>query len=233
MLDTVDVHGDVADVAGEPHPAAVGRDVEGLGDVGAVEQQGVGTVPALDDIAAVSGVPLEYVVPGAERGSIVALVPVDEIVAIAADQRVSAVAAENSVVAGAAVDRQIYEGSQIACRAEAVVTAVHVEDEVLGRAYVEEKGRGGDTVEAHARTVGGDGEDLAAIPAVDLGGVVAVAALEQVAVVAGVPDHAVVAALAEHLVVAISADQRVVARAAEQQVVAAFAQEGVVAGATS
>ena len=52
----------------EPHPAAVGRDVDVLGDVGAVEQQRVGAGLALDDVAAVARVPDERVVAGAEQG---------------------------------------------------------------------------------------------------------------------------------------------------------------------
>ena len=91
-------------------------------------------------------------------------------------------------------------------------------------------GRGVDAVEAHARAVGRDGEGLGAVAAVDLGGVGAVAALDQVAAVARVPDHAVVAGLAEHLVVAGAAGQHVVAVAAEQEVVAALAEQRVVAG---
>ena len=85
-------------------------------------------------------------------------------------------------------------------------------DEVLGRAHVDREGRRVEPVEAHARAVRGDGEDLVAAAAVDLGGVGAGAALVQVGVVARVPDHAVVAALAEHLVVGVAAGQRVVAR---------------------
>ena len=73
------------------------------------------------------------------------------------------------------------------------------------------------------------GENLGAVAAVDLGGVVAGSALEQIGVVARVPDHAVVAALAEDLVVGVAAGERVVARAAEQEVEAALAEEGVVA----
>src|SRR5262249_48330755 len=41
LLDAVEVHGDGGDVAGEAHPVAVGRDVDLLRDVGAVELQGV------------------------------------------------------------------------------------------------------------------------------------------------------------------------------------------------
>ena len=162
-------------------------------------------------------------------GNVVALLAVDEIVAVAAEERVGAVASENGVVAGAAVHRDADEVSQIAGGAESVVTAVHVEDELFGRADVETERRGIEPVEAHARAVGGGGEDFGAVAAVDLSRVGAVAALDEVGVVARVPDHAIVAAFAEHLVVAIAAGQRVVARAAEQKVVAAFALKRVVA----
>ena len=91
-------------------------------------------------------------------------------------------------------------------------------------------GAGSSAVEAHARAVGGDGEDLGAVAAVDLGGVDVGAAFDQVGVVARVPDHAVVAGLAEHLVVGVAAGQRVVAGAAEQEVDAALAEQRVVAG---
>ena len=90
-------------------------------------------------------------------------------------------------------------------------------------------GAGSSAVEAHARAVGGDGEDLGAVAAVDLDGVDVGAALVQVGVVARVPDHAVVAGLAEHLVVGVAAGQRVVALAAEQEVEAALAEQRVVA----
>ena len=91
---------------------------------------------------------------------------------------------------------------------------------------------GVEPVEAHARAVGGDGEDLGAVAAVDLGGVDVGAALEQIGVVARVPDHAVVAGFAEHLVVGVAAGERVVAGAAEQEVEAASAEEGVVVALT-
>ena len=90
-------------------------------------------------------------------------------------------------------------------------------------------GAGVDAIEADAGAVGGDGEDLGAVAAVDLDGVDAGAALVEVAAVAGVPDHPVVARLAEDLVVAVAAGEDVVAGAAEEQVGAALAQQGVVA----
>ena len=90
MLDAVEVHGDVADVAGEPRPAAVGRDVDVLVDVGAVEHQRVGAGLALDGVAAVARVPDERVVAGAEEGDVVAAAAGDGVVAVAADQSVVA-----------------------------------------------------------------------------------------------------------------------------------------------
>ncbi len=105
-----------------------------------------------------------------------------------------------------------------------------MEDEVLGCADVERERRRADAVEAHARAVGGDGKGFGAVATIDLGGVVSVSALEEVAAVAGVPDHPVVAGLTEVLVVAGPAGQNVVAVAAEEQVGAAFAVEGVIAG---
>ena len=74
LLDAVEVHGDVADVAEEADARAVGGDVDVLADVGAVEQHLVGAVLALDGVAAVARVPLEDVVAGAQEGDVVALV---------------------------------------------------------------------------------------------------------------------------------------------------------------
>ena len=66
-LDAVEVHGDVADVAGEAHAMAVGRDVDVLVDVRAVEQQRVDAGLAFDRVAAVARIPDERVVAGAEH----------------------------------------------------------------------------------------------------------------------------------------------------------------------
>ena len=73
---------------------AVGREVDLLADVGAVEQHRVGAVLAVDGVAAVAGVPHERVVAGAHEGHVVAASAVDQVVARAADQRVVAVAAD-------------------------------------------------------------------------------------------------------------------------------------------
>ena len=61
------------DVAGEADAPAVGRDVDVLVDVRAVEQHRVGAVLALDDVAAVARIPLERVVAGAQERGVVAL----------------------------------------------------------------------------------------------------------------------------------------------------------------
>ena len=109
-LDVVEIHHDVADVASEAQPRAVGRGVEVLADVAAVEQHRVGAVLALDRVAAVAGIPLERVVAGSEQCGVVALVAVDEVVAVAAEQEVGAVAAEERVVARTPVDGDLDQG---------------------------------------------------------------------------------------------------------------------------
>ena len=198
----------------------------------AVEQQRVDAVLALDHVAAVAGIPLEHVVAGAEERDVVALLAVDEVVAVAAEDEVGAVGAEKGIVARAAVDRHFDECGQIASGTEAVVAAIRVDHEVFARPDVDAERRGIEPVEAHAGTVGGRGEDLRAVAAIDLDGVGTVAAFVQIGVVARVPDHAVVAAFAEHLVVGIAAGQGVVVAAAEQKIEASLAEEGVVAALT-
>ena len=77
----------------KPQPAAVGREVDVLVDVGAVEEHRVVAVLALDGVAAVAGVPDEGVVAGAHEGDVVAAAAGDDVVAVAADQHVVALAA--------------------------------------------------------------------------------------------------------------------------------------------
>ena len=97
-LDVVEVHGDVADVAGQPRPAAIGRDVDVLVDVGAVEQERVVARAAVDRVAAIARIPDEGVVAAAERG---------HVIAAAADDEVVAGAAGDGVVAVAAIEREV------------------------------------------------------------------------------------------------------------------------------
>ena len=139
VLDAVEVHGDVADVAGELHLPVVGRDVDVLVDVGAVEQQRIGAVAAVDRVAAVARIPDEGVVAGAELRHVVAAPADDDVVAVAADQRVVAVAAGDGVVAVAAVEREMDEGGEPVAGRDDVVAAIGVKHKVLGGADVEAK----------------------------------------------------------------------------------------------
>ena len=145
-------------------------DVEDLGAVAAVEQHRVGAVLALDDVAAVAGIPLERVVAGAEERDVVALLAVDEVVAVAAEQHVDAVAAEQGVVAGAAVDGDRDERGQVAGGARSESSPpLALSDELLGGAHVDGERRRVEAVEADAGAVGGRRELLGAVAAVDLG----------------------------------------------------------------
>src|SRR6266511_1288936 len=89
-LDVVEVHPDTGDVAGEEHPPAVGRDVDVLGYVGAVEQQRVEAVLTFEGVVVVTRVPDERVVTRAHEGEVVAVVAVEQVAAFAADEDVFA-----------------------------------------------------------------------------------------------------------------------------------------------
>ena len=164
QLDVVDVHRDVADVAGEAARARRWpRSSKFSAVLAPLNEQRIDAGLALDDVAAVAGIPLEDVVAGAEEGDVVALVAVDEIVAVAAEEGVDAVAAENGVVASTAVDFRLMRERDCPWR-EGVVTTVHVEDEIFGGPDVEAERRGIEAVEAHARTVGRDMKTSAPLP---------------------------------------------------------------------
>src|SRR3954451_2847723 len=120
LFDAVEVHGDGGDVAGEAHARAVGRDVDVLADVRAVELQRVVAGLAFDGVAPVAGVPLEGVGAGAELGGVGADVAVDVVVAGPAEQGVGAVAAGDRVIAVAAVDGEVGQ------RADAVLAGDRV-----------------------------------------------------------------------------------------------------------
>ena len=90
------------------HARAVGRDVDVLVGVGAVEHQRVGAGLAFDHVAAVAGVPDELVVAVAhEARRRCRAPPVIDVVAGAADQHVCAGTADDGVVAVAGVDREV------------------------------------------------------------------------------------------------------------------------------
>src|SRR5262249_32698018 len=155
-------------------------------------------------------------VSGAELGQIAAATAYDDVVSVAADQGVIPVATGDRVIARATVEGELDEAGQAVSSADHIVAAIGMEDQILGRAEVEGEGSRRKTIEAHPRAIGRDREGLGPIAAIDLGGIGADAALEEVAAIAGVPDHAVVAVLAEDLVVAHSAGQHIVTRAAEE-----------------
>ena len=89
-LDAGGVHRDVAGVAEEPEPASVGGDVDLFGRGGAVEDHPVVAVLALDDVAAVAGIPDERVVSGAHESGVGSAVAVDRVVPVAADRLLDA-----------------------------------------------------------------------------------------------------------------------------------------------
>src|SRR5262249_61061165 len=82
MLDAIEVHGDVTDIAREADPPMIGRDVDLFIRAGAVEHHRVGAISAFDRVAAVTRIPDERIVAAAE---------VREIVASAAGARLLAV----------------------------------------------------------------------------------------------------------------------------------------------
>ena len=62
--------------------AAIGRDVDILGDVGAVEEERVDARLTFDGVVVVTGIPDEHVVAGAEEREIVAVAALEQVVAI-------------------------------------------------------------------------------------------------------------------------------------------------------
>ena len=79
--------------------ATVGRDVDALCDIGAVEVEPVQAVLALDHVAAVVRVPLEHIVARAEKSDIVARTAIEKIVAGGTIERVGAGKSEQDVCA--------------------------------------------------------------------------------------------------------------------------------------
>ena len=134
LLDVVHVHRDVGDVAEEQRAAAIGRDVDVLGDVGAEEQHFVEAVLTFDCVVAVAGVPLEHIVARAKESDVVAVVTEDEVVAVAGQHDVGALAAEHGVVARPGVDRELDHAGRQGGGGDAVVAAQRVDDQRVVRA---------------------------------------------------------------------------------------------------
>ena len=227
-LDIVDVHDDVADVAGREGASAVGRDVEDF--IAALPLNSSVSVPSWPSTTSLpspgshwntsSPAPRKAVslpcwpsmksLPSPPRRTSAPLLP-----------RMVSLPAPPSTVTPMRAARL-----PVALKLSSPPFMLSTSFSVVPMSML--NGAGVEAVEAHPRAIGGRGEDLRAVAAVDLGGIDAVTALGQIGVIARIPDHAVVAGLAEHLVVAVPAGQRVVAVAAEQKIVASLAQEGVV-----
>src|SRR5262249_55231172 len=85
---TAHIHDDVAEVAGELQPRPVGQELKDLVEIGPVEDHPVLAGLALDPVVAVTRVPGECVVPQAEEGDVVPLVPVHRVVSAPSKDRV-------------------------------------------------------------------------------------------------------------------------------------------------
>src|SRR5436853_160025 len=105
-LHSIHVHCDVGDVAEETKTRTVGRKIDILIYVGAVEYQGVDSTLTFNGIAAIAWVPLDGVVARTGENGVVAAVAVDEVVARATDDYVVAVATTKDVIAVTAIDRE-------------------------------------------------------------------------------------------------------------------------------
>ena len=128
--------------------AAIGRDVEVLARVGAVEQQRVEAVLAFDNVAAVARVPGERVVADAEKSDIVAASADHAIVAVAPDQCVGALTAGDGVVARAAVDREADDSGRQRSGVDRVVAGAADDGQPVVRAFrsidIDRRGQPGD-----------------------------------------------------------------------------------------
>src|SRR5204862_4285757 len=116
----------------EPDALAVGGDINVLADVGAEEEHLVRAGLALDRVAAVTRVPLENVVAGAQEGGVVPLVAVDEVVAVAAQEHVGALAAEDHVVPRAASHSQTDKAGRQRPSGDAVIPVLRLQKARVG-----------------------------------------------------------------------------------------------------
>src|SRR5205823_11559010 len=108
----------------KPRPRPVRREEHVFRDARTVEDQRVGAAVALNDVAAIAGIPREAVSAGAQVGDVVAFVAIDRVRAAAAVEHLGAVAAVHGVATAAAVDgeRLLGEGAVDLVDAELIVT---------------------------------------------------------------------------------------------------------------
>ena len=141
-LHVVEIHGDGGDVASEPRPPAIVRDVDFLIDVGAVEQERVDARLPIDRVAAIARIPDERVVASAERGRIVAAPADDEIVPGTAD---------DAVIAVTSIERDIDRTSAEPGRVDPVVASEPVDDEQVATLRAADRQLRGEPVDADRR----------------------------------------------------------------------------------
>ena len=159
-LDVVQVHQHVRHVPEERRAPAVGRDVDVLRGVRAVEEHRVEAGLALERVVVVARVPDEGVVSSAHERGVVAVAAVDEVVAAAADENIDAEAAVHRHPEAAGLEPR---------RVDHVVAAEAVERQAVepagvgaGDAHLRRQPRDS----RQARGVGGGGDRVGAVGAV-------------------------------------------------------------------
>ncbi len=174
------VHRDIADVAEKPHPAAIGRDVDLLADVRAVEQRACRSRLRPKTVSLPSpGFHTNVSSPSPSEAVSLPRPPTTRSLPAPPISLVGAVAARDRVIAVAAIEREADEAGEPIAGGDDVVAAASVEDKALGGADVESERRRGHAIEADARAVRRDGEGFGAVAAVHERDVVAVSALEE------------------------------------------------------
>ena len=153
-------------------PVPVRRQLDLLGDVGAVEAHRVGAGLAFDRVAAVARIPDERVVACAHEGPVGSSVAVDRVVPVAAEQQVGALAAGERVVTRAAVERQ---RDCLGCehrRRQRVVPTEPADSELVTRVLMLNRDHRPQTGDGDTRGVAADRDRVVRIRAVHLDAVV-------------------------------------------------------------
>src|SRR5262245_6979772 len=152
------------------------RDVDVFADIGAVEQERVKAVAAVNYIAAVARIPDEFVIAGAELRCVIAAPAIDDVVAVTADEQIVAIATRNSIVSRPAIERELDEPGEPVRRSNTIVAAIGIEVEVFSGSDIEKERSGIRTIKTYTTAIGRNGECFGSVAAVNLRGVGAVTA---------------------------------------------------------
>src|SRR6185295_11043798 len=114
VLDIVEIHADAGNIAGEQRVPAFGGDVDDFVDIRAIEQERIGIIAAVDDIAAVARIPDEGIVAGAKLRIVVAATAGDGVVVIAA------IAVDHEFLRGPDVERERRRADAVEAHAGAI-----------------------------------------------------------------------------------------------------------------